>query len=254
MVKLNTPPDGTPLIRGTRSHGTEPVKEIVEMAEEKPEGTPNEPENTPQPDSQLEGTPPETKPDDVNWEQRYKDLQAESTRASQEAADLRTRVEQLEQPPEEPPDEDLDDEEEGFLDRKTAKKMVDAAVQKAVSQVRTQSANAYFRRTYKNLVKYENAIAGLLRNPKDASKLKGASPEERIDAAVEEFNTLTEEAKATAKTEAEAEAKAKEEAKRKASGLGSTAIFTPAGDEGEKSDKQELADRKARSAKRRGLA
>jgi len=226
------------------------------MAEEKPEGTPPEgtpPERTPPEGTPPEGTPPkETKPEEVNWEQRYKDLQVENTKSSQRATTAEARVEELERPPEEP-DEDLDVDEEGFVDGKTVTKIVNAAVQKAVGQVRTQSANAYFRRTYKDLVKHENVIAGLLRNPKNPEKLKGKSPEERIDAAVEEFNALTEEAKAEAKTEAEAEAKAKEKAKAEASGLGSTATSTPAGEEGEKSDAEELADRKARSAKKRNL-
>lgn len=228
------------------------------MAEEKPEGTPPEgtpPEGTPPEGTPPEGTPPkETKPEDVNWEQRYKDLQVESTKSSQEAAGLRTRVEELEQPPEEPPEDDLDlGDEEGFVDQKTVKKLVNTAVQQAISQVRTQSANAYFRRTYKDLVEHENVIAGLLRNPKNPEKLKGKSPEERIDAAVKEFSALTEEAVTKAKADAETEAKAKEEAKRKALGLGSTATSTPAGDEGEKSDAEELADRKRQSAKKRGL-
>lgn len=227
------------------------------MAEEKPEGTPGE-EGTPETTPESEGTPPkeETKPEDENWEQRYKDLQTDHTKASQRAADAEARIAELEQPPEEPPEEDLDLEgdEEGFVDRKTAEKIADARVARAISQVRTQSANAYFRRNYKDLVKHENVIAGLLRNPKNPEKLRGASPEERIDAAVEEFNALTEEAKAEAKTEAEAEAKAKEEAKRKASGLGATTTSTPASEEGEKSDAEELADRKARSAKKRNLS
>lgn len=228
------------------------------MAEpkEKPEGTPPEgtpPEGTPPEGTPPEGKPPETKPDEVNWEQRYKDLQTEQTRTSQENADLNRRLEQLERPPEEP-DEDLDVDDEGFIDRKTADKMIKDAVMKAVSGVRTQSANAYFRRTYPELVKYESAIAGIMRSPKDPGKLKGVSPEERIDAAVKEFNDLTEEAKATATAEAEAAAEAKEEARRKASGLGTSSTTPSKGEEEELSDEQEIAKRKLQSAKRRGLA
>lgn len=230
------------------------------MAEEKPEGTPPEgtpPEGTPPEGTPPEGTPPETKPDEVNWEQRYKDLQAESTKTSQEAAELRTQVEQLEQPPKEPPEEDLELDEDGFVDGKTVNEIVNrrvnAAVEKAVRLIRSQSADAYFRRTYKELVKHTGIIAGIMRNPKNPEKVKGASPEERIDAAVEEFNALTEEAKAKAKTEAEAEAKAKEEAKAKASGLGSTTTSTPAKGDEDISDEQEIANRKAHQANQRGL-
>lgn len=219
--------------------------------EEKPEGTP--PEGTPPEGTPPEGTPPkETKPEDVNWEQRHKDLQADHTRKSQELADANRRIDELEQPPEEPPEEDLELGEEGFVDRKTVDKIVKAEVQKAVSQVRTQSADAYFRRTYKDLVEHEGVIAGIMRNPKKPLR-KGASAEERIDAAVEEFNSLTAEAIEKAKTEAEAEAKAKEEAKRKASGLGSTTTSTPAKGDEDVSDEQELADRKRQSARKRGL-
>lgn len=190
---------------------------------------------------------------EVDYEKRYKDLQAEQTRTSQENAELRQRNEQLEQPPETPPEEaDLGDEE-GFVDRKTVNQIVSKAVSQAVATVRTQAADAYFRKTYPDLVKHEGIIAGIMRNPKDLPK-KGASAEERIDAAVKEFNNLTEEAITSAKAEAEQAAKDREEANRKASGLTSSSTTSPKGGEEEPSDAQELADRKAKSAKQRGLA
>ena len=217
--------------------------------DEKPdEGTP--PEGTPPEGTPPGGTPPEEEP--VDYKKRYKDLQAETTRVSQHNTELAQRLEQLEQPPE--PDEDLGLDDDGnFVDKKTVSKMVNQAVSQAVSQVRTQSANAYFRRTYSDLGKYESVIAGLMRNPKEPSKLKGASAEERIDAAVKEFQDLTDEAKATAKAEAETEAKEREEANRKASGLTSSSTTSPKGGEEELSDEDELKARKNRQAKKRGL-
>lgn len=201
-------------------------------------------------DSQKDGTPSETEKD-VNWEERYKELQTAHTQASQEAAELRTRVEQLEQPPEEP-EGDLDNGD-GFLDRKTAEKIIDARVDQKVNALRREAADRYFHKTYPEMVEFENAIAGIMRNPKKPLS-KGVSLEERIDAAVKEYSNQTETQKATAKAEAEAAAKAQEEAKRKASGLGSTATSTPPSDEGEISDEQELKNRRTQSAKRRGLA
>lgn len=228
------------------------------MAEEE-KGTSTDTENTDDAgssgaaDSQAGGASKETT-EETNWEQRYKDLQAESTRTSQEASELRTRVQQLEQPPGSPEEEDdLGGDDEGFVDRKTVNKLIDSAVQKAVGQVRTQSANAYFRKTYPELVVYENAIAGIMRAPKKALK-DGTTPEERIDAAVKEFKALTEEQVVKAKEDAEAAAKAQQEAKQKASGLGSSTTSTPAKGDEDVSDEQELKNRKAKSAKQRGLA
>lgn len=206
-------------------------------------------------DSQGDGTPSKTKDDETDWEQRHKDLQADHTRKSQALAEAEARIAQYERAgSQEESEEDLDVGDDGFVDGKTVNKIVNAAVAKAVGQVRTQSANAYFRRTYKDLVEHENVIAGLLRNPKNPDKLKGASPEERIDAAVVEFKALTEEAVTKAKADAEAEAKAAEEKKRLASGLGSTTTSTPAKGDEDISDEQEIANRKSKSAKQRGLA
>jgi len=188
---------------------------------------------------------PETHEETVDWQKRYKDLQTDHTQTKQRLARLE------EQPPEEPPEDDYEDE--GFVDRKTVKKIVTEAVTKAVSSVRMQAADSYFRRTYKDLVKHENAISGILRNPKDPTSLKGASAEERIDAAVKEFNALTEEAKTTAKAEAEAAAKEREEKNRLAAGLGGSPT-PPSKDETVVTDAQEIAARKAQSAKRRNMA
>lgn len=204
-------------------------------------------------DSTKTGTDGAGKDKQVDYEQRYKDLQVESTRSSQEAATLRTRVEQLEQGSQADEDEDFS-EDEGFVDRKAVKTLVDNAVSKAVDAVRMQSANAHFRREYPQLVKYENIIAGIVRNPSDPGKLRGLSPEERIDAAVKEFSEMTEETKATATSEAEAAAKEREEQNRKATGLGATSASPATSDNEGKSDAEELADRKARQTKRRSLA
>ena len=224
------------------------------MAEEneKPEGTPSEPENTGDADSQPDGTPQKPDAETVDYEKRYKDLQAEQTRTSQENAELNRRLEQLEQAGQETPEADDLDDEEGFTDRKTVSQMIALAVSQAVAKVRTQAADTYFRRTYPDLVKYENAIAGIMRSQKEAPK-KGASAEDRIDAAVKEFNDLTEEAKTTATAEAEAKAKAREEQNRKASGLTSSSTTPAKSGEEELSDEDELKARKRRQAKKRGL-
>ena len=163
-------------------------------------------DNTNNADSQTQTDKSSTETN-VNWEQRYKDLQTKETQSSQENAGLRRQIEESQ--PIEEEEEELSVDEDGFVDGKTVKGIVDKAVAKAIGQVRNQSANAYFRRTYKDLVKYESAIAGIMRNPKDPGKLKGVPAEERIDAAVEEFNALTEEAKAGAVAEAETAMKAK---------------------------------------------
>lgn len=226
--------------------------------EEKDKGLQAEEGNTGEADSQTDGTPSKddaaTKDDGqakVDYERRYKDLQEEYRRSQETVKETERRLERLEQPPE--PDEDLDADDEGFVDRKAVNKIVDAAVSKAVSQVRMQSANTYFRKTYPDLVKHENAIAGIMRSPKDPSKLKGASGEERIDAAVKEFNDLTEEAKATAKAEAEAEAKEREDKNRQAAGLTSSSTTPVKSGEEELSDADELKARKSSQAKKRGL-
>ncbi len=221
--------------------------------EEKIEGTPNEPENTPEPDSQPDGTPPK---DDaggkIDYEKRYIDLQREHTLVAQEKAELERQIEALEQAgPETPPDDDFSDDD-GFVDRKTASNMIDKAVKKAVSQVRTETAYRYFRKTYPDHVKYEGVIAGIMRNPSKPLR-RGASAEDSIDAAVEEFKALTEEAKATARAEADAEAKAREEKNSQASGLTSSSTTTPKSGEEELSEEEELKERKRNQAKKSGL-
>ena len=209
-------------------------------------------ENTEVTDSQTEtGTPGKTEVEDtVNWEKRYKDAQAELTRSQQRLADIDARSET----PGTQQGEETYEDDESFVDRKAVSKMIEKAVSKAVSGVRMQTADSYFRRTYPNIVKHENVISGILRNPKDPGSLKGASGEERIDAAVKEFNALTEEAVATAKTEAETQAKERDEKNRKATGLGGPSTTPSKGDDEGKSDADDLRDRKARLAKKRGLA
>jgi len=203
-------------------------------------------------DSQTDTGTPEEKDqkDDVDWQKRYKDLQTDHTTTKQRLATLEA---QAQEPPEEqPPEEYYDDE--GFVDRKTVDEMIKKAVSGAVKNVRMQTADSYFRRTYPELVKHENIISGILRNPKNAHSLKGVSAEDRIDAAVKEFNELTEEAKATAKADAEAEAKQREDKNRKATGLGGPSTPPSKSDDEGESTEDELKKRKARQAKRRGLA
>ena len=228
--------------------------------EEKPEGTPPEgtpPEGTPPEGTPPEGTPPEgTPPKDAetDWQKRYKDLQAENTRVSQQSASQERRLAQLEQAKqaEGQPEEEVDDDE--FISRKAAQQLVKDAVTGAVHKIRMETADAYFRRTYPDLVKHENVIGGIVGHPRNPAALEGKSAEERIDAAVKEFNELTEEAKAEAKSEAEAAAKDREDKNRKASGLGSGTTAPTKSDTEGLSDVEELADRKARQAKRRSSA
>lgn len=220
------------------------------QTEENTEKT-GEAENT---DSQTEtGTPEKT--EKVNWEKRYADLQADHTRVSQRVATYERESQEREESALQAEEPDYDGD--SFVDGKTVGKIVDKAVSKAVSeavsQMRMQTADSYFRRAYPKIVKHENIISGILRNPKDPQSLKGASSEERIDAAVKEFNELTVEAIATAKEETETEAKERDEKNRKATGLGGPSTTPSKGDEG-KSDAEELADRRAASAKKRNLA
>lgn len=206
-------------------------------------------------DSQTEtGTPEEKGQEEkVDWEKRYKDLQTDHTTTKQRLADAERQAQEREEAAQQT-EEETGYEEEGFVDRKTMNQAIEKAVSKAVSKVRMQTADSYFRRTYPELVKHENIISGILRNPKDSQSLKGASAEERIDAAVKEFNELTEEAITSAKAEAETEAKEREEKNRKATGLGESSTTPSKSEDGDVSDEQELKNRKAQSAKRRGLA
>jgi len=209
-------------------------------------------ENTEQnADSQTDtGTTEKTETkDEIDWKQRHKDLQADYTRKAQRVAELE---QQAEQSLEEPEVEYLEDE--GFVDKKTVGSMIKQAVAKAIQGVRMQSADSYFRRSYPELVKHENVISGILRNPKNPEKLQGASSEERIDAAVKEFKKLTEEAVTEAKTEAEAEAKKREEKNRKAAGLGASTTAPAKSEDEDLSDAEEIRQRKVRLAKRRSLA
>lgn len=225
------------------------------MAEEDKTGLQTD-ENTEQKaDSQTEtGTPEKTEvKDETNWEQRYKDLQADHTRTSQRLAEADRQAQERETVAQQT-EETGEYGEEQFVDRKTVGKMVEKAVSKAVSEMRMQTADSYFRRTYPNIVKHENIISGILRNPSNPEALKGASSEERIDAAVEEFNALTEEAIETAKTEAETKAKERDEQNRKATGLGGPSTTPSKSDDEGKSDEDDLKDRKARLAKQRNLA
>ena len=225
------------------------------MDEEQDKGTQADVEKNAEGDSQAEGTTQgsEAKAGEqkIDYEKQYKELQTAHTRASQENAELRRQVLESQQAPEEDEDLNLDDEGE-YIDRKTAQKMINTAVSSALSKSRMESANAYFRKTYPELADYENAIGGILQNPKNPPR-KGASPEERIDAAVKEYNGQSEEQRTAAVTKAEAEEKARQEQNTKASGLGSSSTAPVKGDEGEPSDEQELAARKQRSAKQRNI-
>jgi hypothetical protein len=176
----------------------------------------------------------------VDWESRYKELQAQTTRSSQEAAQLRQRIDAMEaaQRGGQADDEDLGLDDD-FVSKKDVNKMISKAVQSALTSRDTQAADRYFRKTYPDLVKHEGVIAGLMRHPKDPEMLKG-SFEDRIDAAAKEFNELTEEAKNTAKAEAEAAQKTAEEARRKASGLGSSSTTPSKGDDENLSPEEEL--------------
>lgn len=201
-----------------------------------------EPENTEQADSQVNETPDKS---EVDWERRYKDLQADHTKTKQRVAELSRTYSQ---PKEEEPEDYAD---EPFVDRKTVKTMINKAVKEAVSTVRTQTADSYFRRTYPELTKHENAISGILGNPSDPDALAGATAEERIDAAVKEFNAIMDEKVKAAAEAKEAEIKAKEEKNRKASGLSGPSTTPTKGDEqGEMSDEEEIKAKKARRRKK----
>jgi hypothetical protein len=213
---------------------------------EKEEGLQDQ-ENTEKDDSQETGTPEKT--ETIDWEKRYKDLEADHTQKSQRLAELeRERQAQIESQKEPQEEETYDDLP--YVDRK----QVETIVSKAVQAERARSAISYFRRTYPDLVEHENVISGIMRNPKDTKMFKdGVSAEERIDSAVKEFKALTEEAVTKAKEEAEAEAKEREEKNAKAKGLGSTST-TPAKSDEEPSDEEEIKKRKSQQAKRRGFA
>jgi len=205
-------------------------------------------------DSQTEGTPVKTETEEkIDWEKRYKDLQTDHTRAAQEAADLRTRVEQLEQPAEEP--NEFDTDEDDFVPRKTVKTMITTAVKDAVHEVKQQSADSYFRRAYPDYVDDEDAIGGILRSPKHRRELlKCNSSEDRVDFAVKKFQERLEKASADAKTQAETEAKERQEKNRKATGLGDSSTTPSKSDDEDVSDEQEIKNRKSSSAKKRGLS
>lgn len=210
-------------------------------------------ENTEQKaDSQADnGTPEKTEAEKIDWEKRYKDLQADHTRTSQRLADVEARLENT--PSEEQPSDDY--EEESFLDRKTAEKLIDKKVKEAVSADRQIRADAHFRRTYPEYVDDEAAISGILRSPNYRDELiRLNSPEDRVDFAVKKFKERLEKASADAAAKAETEAKEREEKNRKAAGLGGPSTAPAKSEEEGLSDKEELQQRKARLAKKRNMA
>lgn len=223
------------------------------MAEEEKNGLQTE-ENTGEANSQTETGTPEKKTevetvDKTDWEKRYTDLQADHTRVSQRVATFEKETQEREEAAQ--AEEETGYEDDQFLDRKAVGKMIEKAVLKERSANRMERGDSYFRRAYPDIVKHESIIAGIMRNPKDSKMFdKGVTVEERIDSAVKEFNSLTEEAIATAKTETETEAKEREEKNRKAQGLGGPSTAPAKDDEG-KSDAEELADRRAASARKR---
>lgn len=222
------------------------------MPEEK-EGLQTE-ENTGDADSQTDTGTPEKTEEEIDWKKRYTDLQADSTQKSQRLAKLEQDAQEREEREAAQREEDAG-YGENYVDRKTVDQLIKTEVSKAESRMRLQTADAYFRRTYPDIVKHENVISGIMRNPTDPKMLKkGVTVEERIDSAVKEFNELTKEAVNTAKEEADKESKEREEKNRKAAGLGGTSTAPSKSEDEGKSDEDELKDRKARQAKKRSLA
>lgn len=192
----------------------------------------------------------------VDYEKQYKELQGEYTRSQQTTAELTRRLEAIEKGKsgQAEPEAEVELGDEDFVDRKTVNKLIDDKVQKGINAYTQQAAARYFKKTYPGYVKYEAVIAGIMRHPKSPEKLQGATYEDRIDAAIEEFDALAEETKKEAQAKAEADQKAKEDAKKKASGLTSSSTPASKGDDSEESDEDELKSERTRQAKRSGLA
>lgn len=207
---------------------------------------PKEPQAQPEPASKVE--PPEEPPQDVNWEERYKNLESDHTKTSQELADNKQLLDtvspyvdwgKVQGGEEKPPEE----EGQGFIDKKAHAD----SLKELSDNVDIKLLTLEFRQDHPELKPYEGLVGfNLLNNTSKNKPIK-----QRMGDAVKMTQEFLEKERTAGKEEAE---KKTQEAAA-AGGLGSAGASSPEKKEvplGE-SGKDYIARRKAESRKTRGL-
>lgn len=218
------------------------------MAEETKEA---QPQQEPASDTETQGEGQGETKEEVNWEKRYKNLEADHTTTSQKLAEQEQLVELVSpyvdwgkvQGSGEAPS---DPEEEGTVD----KKMLTTSLKDLSDKVDTKLLTLDFRQAHPELRPYEDTITGPA-----LSRLRRKYPREPIRKVMERAADFTAKFLEEERKKGEETAEKKSQEAAGAGGLGSASPTSPAKKEeplGE-TNKDYLARRKAQSRKARGL-
>ena len=163
-----------------------------------------------------EGTPKKETP--VDWEKRYKDIQADQTRNKQKLSELEGTIENL--TPfvdwdklygKTPSDTAKPGDEPQYIDRKE----FDKATKELERKMQIAELTSEFRATYPDMAKYEKMVTFFLVNQTDQRK----KMRDRLDDAVKRCKDFLETERTKGRETAEKEKKEKEEKEASASGL-----------------------------------
>jgi len=164
----------------------------------------------------------ETPKDPGNWEKRYKDAQAEITRAHQELSEIRKERESLtaEREAMKRQQEELiayyqgyttPEDDEGYIDKKEFKRWQ----QEHDRKLQVMQTTNEFRMKYPELREYEDLVGAFLANKTDKRK----SMRDRLESAVDATKKFLDAERAKGKEQQEKDSKEKEEKEAEASGL-----------------------------------
>ena len=206
-----------------------------------------EPQVQPEPASKVE--PPGEPPKDVDWEERYKNLESDHTKTSQELTEQKQFVDTVTpyvdwgkvQGGEEKPS----DEEQGFIDKKAHAD----SLRELSNTVDVKLLALGFRQAHPELKPYEETITGPA-----LARLRQQYPRESIEKVMDRAARFTTELLEQERNKGAEDAEKKKQEAAAAEGLGSAGPTSPKEEKplGE-TGKEYFARRKEQSRKSRGL-